>query len=119
MKFCENNNPNKTPWDEKHKRWATGKTGRSEFGGWSDKGLKKFQELVVVIKNARHSKEGHAVDKAILQELQEAKNWVGRSKPQKKPAKSTTTSPSKAAVVVEFGGDSDDDKSIDNFSVGF
>jgi hypothetical protein len=43
---------------------------------------------------------------------------VDRSKPQKKPTKSTVSSPSKVAVVVEFGGDSDDDKSIDNFSVG-
>ena len=63
---CEKNNPdpdnNKTPWDEKNPRWttrwSTSKTGQLEFSGWLDKGLKKFQQLIAVVKKARHSKEG-------------------------------------------------------------
>jgi hypothetical protein len=42
----------------------------------------------------------------------------GQEQTTEKSCKSAMTSPSEAAVVVEFGGDSDNDKSIDNFFVG-
>ena len=58
------------------------------------------------------------MEQAVLQELREESKWVDRSKPQKKAPKNATCSPSKAAVVIDFGGDSDDDKSIAGFSVG-
>jgi hypothetical protein len=75
-----------------------------EFGGWSDKGLKKFQELFAVIKNARHSKEGCEVDRAMLKELREANNWVDISKTPRKPKKTPMTSPSKVCCGGKIWG---------------
>lgn len=89
-------------------RYSSSKSGSSKFGGWNDKGLKRFKIWTKLIEDARQEEHAEAVEQEILKATRklickmEAEEEEEDGKPKAKKCKE-----SEVDLDLDFGEDSD------------